>query len=331
MKITVGICVLLCALLGVSAKPRTIEIAPGVSMPALLLGTGYVPPKCTPAPACQLKFLDSTAKGNVEAWLAAGGRGIDTAFWYHDQTGIAAAIEASKVPRDEIFVLTKIPGVFNYSAATSYLETDLRNLGGAPLDIVIIHWCGGSQGGGCTMANINATWRAMEDFHKQGKTRAIGISNFCKKDIEMLLSIATIKPHLHQFERNPFYQQKEMSAFCKGHNIPIMDYAPLADADRMSGQGPKAGSLLVQPTILKIAAAHSITPAQVVLQWHLQAGHSGSPRVGGTTHPHPNVAHMKENLAVLNGEVPELTDAEMEEMNAIPEQPKSWPVGQCQN
>lgn len=228
-----------------AASPRRFEIAPGVFMPSVLLGTGYMPPtSCTPMPACQGSYINATAHRNVLAWINAGGTGIDTALFYQDQPAIAAAIAASGVPRSSLFLLTKVPGVGNYSTVTSWLESDYKQLGG-PLDVVISHWCNGQD---CTTKNIQVrdgglepalrvsascrfwvdgwctrasslffsssrrlpltravspqeTWRALEDFHKAGKARAIGISNYCTSSIDDLLETATVTPHLHQVER----------------------------------------------------------------------------------------------------------------------------------
>jgi len=119
-------------------------------MPAVLLGTGYMPPTCTPMPQCQAAYINATAHRNVLAWIKAGGRGIDTALFYQDQGSIAAALAASGVPREELFLLTKVPGVGNYSTVTAWLEQDFALLGGR-LDAVISHWCTGSD---CSAANI---------------------------------------------------------------------------------------------------------------------------------------------------------------------------------
>ena len=147
-----------------ATAPFEFTIAGNVSMPGVLLGTGYM-----------LLTPNKTVVGNVASWLKLGGRGIDTAKIYADQEGISAAIRQSGVPRSDIFILTKVPGVGPYETIMQDLEDDMAALGGAPLDVVILHWCGGSSSAkaACTTENIHSAWRAMEDFYRAGKARAI--------------------------------------------------------------------------------------------------------------------------------------------------------------
>eukprot|EP01063_Lacrimia_lanifica_P026671 TRINITY_DN3638_c1_g1_i1.p1 TRINITY_DN3638_c1_g1~~TRINITY_DN3638_c1_g1_i1.p1 ORF type:complete len:335 (+),score=129.76 TRINITY_DN3638_c1_g1_i1:42-1046(+) len=325
---------ILAAAAGCASAMRTFELAPGVEMPAVLLGTGYMPPDCDPKPACQNAWQNATGYAMTKAWLAAGGRGIDTAWMYNDQIGVAAAVAESGVS-DEVFVLTKIPGVMNYSTAMNFLEQNVAQLG-RPLDAVISHWCDANAqhplppGFACTEAHIWDTWRALEDFYRAGKARAIGVSNYCVRHMETLRKNFTIAPQLHQIERSPYYEQEAMTAYCKEHGIHIQGYAPLNDADRQSGSGPAAHALLKDPVVTAVAAGAGVTPGQALLLWQVQRGHSVTPRVGGLNRTTPNLQHIRENLAVVDGTAPLLSEDALRRLDAIADRPKTWPTaGLC--
>lgn len=291
-----------------------VRIADGVDMPTVLLGTGYMP-----SPG---RNGTTTATMNTKQWLSLGARGIDTAYMYEDQSGISAGIDASGVSRDEIFVLTKIPGTNGYSATANYIAGDLKQLGMKQLDLVLIHWCGDSKHlpGTCTSNSIVNTWKALEDAVTNGTVKAIGISNFCENDLKTLLASAKVKPALHQFERHPGFTQDAVMAATTAAGIHIQGYAPLGDPDRC-GAGKE---LLTDSTVTKIASAHSISPGQVLLKWALQTGTSVSPRVESGS-----VEHMKENIAVMGDSFATLTDAEMKSLSTLKASGKCWPVGIC--
>ena len=137
----------------------------------------------------------------------------------------------------------------------------------------------------------------MEDLYHNGTLRAIGISNFCRDNLQDLLANATVVPHVHQIERHPGFPQTDMVAECARLNIAVQGYGPLGDPDRCAA----GKELLKDATVGKIAAAHNISPGQVLLAWQTQQGASVTPRVEKNT-----TEHMKQNLEVMSATFPKV-------------------------
>jgi len=223
----------------------TQQIAPGLHMPVISIGTWT---EGTPANSSLI----------VDNWLSLGGRGIDTALIYFDQAEVAASIARSGVSRADIFMTTKIPGCAD---AANLIEKDLKDLNTTYLDLVLIH---GPIGLSCA-----ATWRAMEPFVQAGRVKAIGVSNFKQKDLEPILKIATVPIAVNQIEHNIFSHDDATVAFCKASNITVEAYSPLGSPGRHK-TGP---SVFTDPTVAKIAKAHNVSAPQVALRWIVQQGH----------------------------------------------------------
>jgi 2,5-diketo-D-gluconate reductase A len=220
----------------------------GVEIPQLGFGVFQVPP-------------DDTEKV-VEQALEVGYRHIDTAAAYRNEKGVGRAVASSGIPREDIFVTTKL---WNSSQGfDSALETfgkSLGRLGMGYVDLYLIHWPVPSQD------RFVETWRAFERIHGEGQARTIGVSNFRIDDLRRLEDETEIRPTVNQVELHPQMQQSELRAWHKQHGIATEAWSPLAQ-----------GAVLDDDTISGIARAHGKTPAQTILRWHLQLGHVVIPK-----------------------------------------------------
>ncbi|MBM6616501.1 aldo/keto reductase [Bacillus suaedaesalsae] len=189
---------------------------------------------------------------SVKAAIKNGYRSIDTAAVYQNEEGVGQAIKEADVPREELFITTKVWNADQgYETTLQAFETSLSKLGLDYLDLYLIHWP--------VKGKYNDTWKALEKLYKDGKVRAIGVSNFQVHHLEDLLSHAEIKPMVNQVEYHPHLTQEELQAFCKKEGIQLEAWSPL-----------KQGELLNEPTIVKIAKQHKKSPAQIILRWDLQ-------------------------------------------------------------
>jgi len=218
----------------------TVTLNNGVSIPQLGFGVFQVP-------------ADETQRA-VETALQAGYRHIDTAAAYRNEAGVGAAIAAAGIPRDELFITTKLRNGEEATAAAAF-EASRQALGIDVIDLYLIHWPVPSQD-----KYIDA-WKALEQIYADGGARAIGVSNFLPEHLERLLAATDVLPAVNQIEVHPTFQQRELAGATVTAGIAVEAYSPL-------GQGAD----LTDPAVLAIAAAHDATPAQVVLAWHLAAG-----------------------------------------------------------
>jgi diketogulonate reductase-like aldo/keto reductase len=193
----------------------------------------------------------------VGAALDAGYRLIDTAAIYGNEDGVGNAIRNSGVPREEIFVTSKLwNNMQAYDDAIMAFEATLARLQLEYLDLYLIHWPMPSQ------ALYTEAWRALEKLHADGRIRAIGVSNFKPAHLETLLTGSTVTPAVNQIELHPKFQQAETRAYCNEHGIAVESYSPLM----------RGGEILEHPVIVQLAAMHKKSPAQIVLRWHMQQG-----------------------------------------------------------
>jgi diketogulonate reductase-like aldo/keto reductase len=190
----------------------------------------------------------------VRTALACGYRSIDTAAFYQNEEGVGRAIKDSGVPRDEVFVTTKVWNTDQgYESTLRAFEESRRKLGLDVIDLYLIHWP--------VPGKFRDTWRALEKLYKDGYVRAIGVSNFHIHHLENLFEVCEIRPMVNQVEYHPYLTQKPLKAFCEQHQIRLEAWSPLM-----------RGRVLDDPVITEIARAHGKTPAQVVLRWDLQNG-----------------------------------------------------------
>ncbi|MGG0796491.1 aldo/keto reductase [Brevibacillus laterosporus] len=183
--------------------------------------------------------------------LEAGYRSIDTAAIYENEAGVGKAIRDSKIPREEIFVTTKVWNTEQgYESTLQAFDTSLQKLGLDYIDLYLVHWP--------VPGKYKETWRALETLYKKGLVRSIGVSNFHIHHLEDLLSVCEVKPMLNQIEMHPYLIQKELRQYCEQHGIYVEAWRPLM-----------RGNLEV-PLVQEMAERYQKTPAQIVLRWDLQ-------------------------------------------------------------
>ncbi|MEV0966235.1 aldo/keto reductase [Streptomyces sp. NPDC049910] len=231
------------------SKVPSITLNNGVAMPQIGFGVWQVP--------------DDEAAKVVGTALEAGYRSIDTAAVYENERGTGAAVTASGIPREELFVTTKLwNSDQGYDSTLRAFDASLARLGLDYVDLYLIHW---------PMPARNAyvdTYKAFETILAEGRARAIGVSNFLPEHLERLLGETSAVPAVNQIELHPQLQQAESRSFHARHGIATEAWSPLG-----SGRG-----LLEVPTIVAVAQKHGKTPAQVVLRWQVQLGNIVIPK-----------------------------------------------------
>ena len=237
----------------------------------------------------------------VQDAIAAGYRHIDTAKVYENEVGVGQGIKAAGVPREELFVTSKLWNTDRgYEATKAAFQASLDRLGLDYLDLYLIHWPANEKQFGAGAAKINAeTWRAMEELYEAGKIRAIGLSNFMPHHVAELLKTAKIKPMVDQIEVHPGWTHAEEIKKLQAMDIVVEAWGPLG------GQG---ATVLVDPTMQKIAATHGKSTAQVSLRWILQQGGVPLPK---SVH----VDRLKQNMELFDFE---LSNEEMQTIAALP-------------
>ncbi|MFF2521244.1 aldo/keto reductase [Streptomyces liangshanensis] len=205
---------------------------------------------------------DEQTTDAVLAALAAGYRSVDTAAVYGNEAGVGRALAASGVPRDELYVTTKLwNDDQGYDATLTAFDTSLDKLGLDHVDLYLIHWPAPARG------LYLETWRALQKLLADGRTRSIGVSNFRPAHLRRLIEDSGVVPVVNQVELHPGLQQAGLRAFHAEHGIATEAWSPLAQ-----------GALLTEDTITAIARRHGKSPAQVVLRWHLQLGNVVIPK-----------------------------------------------------
>ncbi|ENH97750.1 aldo/keto reductase family oxidoreductase [Gracilibacillus halophilus YIM-C55.5] len=193
-------------------------------------------------------------KNSVKWALEHGYKHIDTAAAYKNEQGVGEAIKESGIPREELFVTSKLwNGNQGYDETIAAFETTLQQLGMDYLDLYLIHWPVPEQN------KYKESWKAMEKLYHDGKIRAIGVSNFKEHHLDDLLQEADVVPMVNQVEYHPHLTQKSLHDYCKKHQIQLEAWSPL-----------KQGEILSEPVLKEIAERHGKSPAQVILRWDLQ-------------------------------------------------------------
>ncbi|KXP04585.1 aldo/keto reductase [Tsukamurella tyrosinosolvens] len=219
----------------------TVTLNDGVLMPQVGFGVFQVP--------------DDEAQRAVEAALEAGYRSIDTAMIYGNEAGVGRALAASGVPREELFVTTKLwVADLGAGRARPALDASLDRLGLDHVDLYLIHWPAPE-----TDAYLD-TWRELQGLRGAG-TRSIGVSNFLPEHLDRVAALGGILPSVNQIELHPALQNRATTAANRRLGIATEAWSPLAQ-----------GAALDSPAVTTAAVRHGVTPAQVVLRWHLQHG-----------------------------------------------------------
>jgi diketogulonate reductase-like aldo/keto reductase len=216
-----------------------IRLGNGVEMPMLGLGT----------------YQSRSGRETRDAALGAlqvGYRHIDTASMYANEEDVGAAIKESGIPREEIFVTTKLwNSDHGYDTALAAFERSRRRLGLSYVDLYLIHW---------PVEDLrNETWRALEALLEEEKCRAIGVSNYMTRHLEELLEKSSTVPAVNQVEFSPYLYQEDLLEFCRKSNIQVESYSPLTK-----------GRKLDDPKLVDMASKYSKSPAQILIRWALQ-------------------------------------------------------------
>lgn len=262
---------------GVNGRAPTVTLNSGYEMPILGLGT--------------YSLHGDTCKNSVRAALEAGVRLIDTAYIYGNEGEIGEAIRESGVPREEIFVITKICPEAQFQNPEKAIQDALDKLDIGYIDMMLLHHPG---------ANDVQAYKAMEQAVRDGKIRSLGLSNWYIEEIDGFIAQVDIMPALIQNEIHIYYQEQEVVPYMHNLGIVMQAWYPFG------GRG-HTGEIFADPVIVEIAEAHGRTSAQVILGWHLQRGVVAIPGSG-------NPEHIRENISVSDFS---LTDAEMEHIAAL--------------
>jgi diketogulonate reductase-like aldo/keto reductase len=221
----------------------TITLNNGVQMPQLGFGVFQVP--------------EAETTAAVTTALEAGYRSIDTAMIYGNEAAVGTALARSGVPRDELFITTKLWNADQgYDTTLRAFDRSLELLGLEQLDLYLIHWPTPDRD------LYVDTWRAFEKLYADGRVRAIGVSNFQPSHLRRIIGLGGTVPAVNQIELHPYLRQPEVCAYDSEHGIATEAWSPLA----------KGGELLQDEVVTTLAGKHGRTPAQIVLRWHLQLG-----------------------------------------------------------
>lgn len=264
-----------------AANVPMVQLNNGILMPQFGLGTFLQP-------------SDAVCEQSCLTALKAGYRHIDTAHAYNDEEGVGRAVKESGIPREEIWITSKLwPTEYGEGKTLKAIDEMLERMQLDYIDLLYVHQ---------PVGDFVGAWRDMEKAVAMGKVRALGISNFDASDevFEKIMTESRVKPAVLQIECHPYAQRLAMREKVKPYGIHITCWFPLGGA--MSN-----GALLKDPAIMKIAEAHGKTPAQVILRWHMQEGFSAIP---GASNPD----YIKENIEIFDFE---LTDEEMAQMRGL--------------
>jgi diketogulonate reductase-like aldo/keto reductase len=232
----------------------------GVKMPALGLGVFLTPPEKTP--------------GAVECAIANGYRLVDTAAAYFNERQVGEGIRRSGIDRSEIFVTTKLWMTdYGYERALRAFDSSLRELGLEYLDLYLLHWPVPSR-----FEPTVASYLAAEKLLADGRVRAIGVCNFSPSHLESLIARTKVVPAVNQVELHPFFIQRELRDVHKRLGIVTQSWSPLGGSVRRANRLNVGKDPLEHPTVIKLAATHRKTPAQIVLRWHMDHGLSAIPK-----------------------------------------------------
>ena len=274
----------------------TCTLRNGVQIPRLGFGT-YKTPE------------GEVAEASVLAALEAGYRHIDTAAFYGNEGGVGRAIRKSGIPREEIFVTTKVWNTERgYEKAKASILASLDRLGLDYVDLCLIHWPAiPKQYPDWEAINVD-TWRAFTELHRLGKIRAIGVSNFKPRHLKALME-TEVKPMVNQIECHPGQPQNETIAYCQTNGILVEAWSPMG-----------RGKLLDHPLLVEMAGKYGVSVAQLCIRWCLQRGILPLPKSVTPARIRENArvydfAISQEDMAVLTGMPPTATSHDPDEID----------------
>ena len=269
----------------VATTVPTILLNNGVEIPQLGFGVFQVEPPQT--------------KDATLAALETGYRHIDTAEMYQNEQGVGEAVRASGIPREQIFVTSKLSNAFHApDSVAEAFSTTLTTLDIGYVDLFLIHWPLPD------VLDYVATWKAMEELYAGGKVRAIGVSNFQQHHLNRLLAESTIIPAVNQIEVHPYLAQDALRAFDREHEIATEAWSPIAQ-----------GAVLDDPVLERIARSTGKSTAQVTLRWHIQRGDIIFPKS-------VTKERVEANFDIFDFE---LSDADMNDVSALDKGERTGP------
>ncbi len=257
-------------------QTKTVRLNSGYNMPIIGIGTWHL--------------TGDTCVNSVSTAIQNGYRLIDTAYFYRNEKSVGEGIKKSKVPREEIFVITKLY-TSQFNNAEKSIDEALEKLDVDYIDLMLLHHPG---------ANDVKAYKAMEKAVRDGKIRSIGLSNWYIEELEDFISQITIMPALVQNEIHPYYQDKKVVSYIQGKGIVVQAWYPLG------GRGYQR-ELLNDKVLKEIAQNHNKSVAQVILRWDIQ---NEVVVIPGSSNP----AHIKENIDIFDFE---LTDEEMQKIASL--------------
>lgn len=252
---------------------RNVTLSGGLEMPLVGVGTFMLSP--------------DDAQASVGEALRAGYRLVDTANAYMNEKAVGRALRTSGIDREEVFLESKLWPAF-YEQPDG-VERTMARLGVDDLDLMLLHH---------PTRNYMTGYTQLEEAQRSGHVRAIGLSNFSVSQLEYVLRRCRIRPAVVQAQVHPYMQQRELAAFLKREDIALQAWFPLGHGDK---------GLLAEPVFTRLAEKYGKTPAQIILRWHLDAGH-------GFVVGSRESAHLREDLDILDFS---LTEAELAEIAAL--------------
>lgn len=258
-------------------KQTYITLNDGTKIPQFGLGVFQIPGD------------EQTKEACLEAFKF-GYRHIDTAHAYQNERGVGQAVKESGIPREEIWITTKLwPSEYGEGLTEKAIDKMLERLGTDYIDLLLLHQQFGDYLG---------AWKDMEKAVAQGKVKSIGLSNFESERLEEVLAAATVNPSVLQVECHPYYQQNELKKRIAPYNTVIESWYPLGHGD---------AALIEEPVFTKLAEKYGKTNAQIILRWHIQEGTIVFPKSS-------NPVHIKVNIDIFDFE---LTEEEMNEIRRL--------------
>ena len=260
----------------------------GVEIPLLGFGTAAIG---------EWQQDDSYVTDTILKAMAVGYRHFDTASVYGNERALGRAIRDSGIPRQELFITSKVWDSEQGAGTRPAFERSLERLQLNYLDLYLIHWP--------APAYTRETWEAMEKLHEEKKVRALGLSNFRQSDIEQIATFASVRPTYNQIELHPYLTQKPLVDFCQFHKIAVSCWSPLGSGS-WSGVA-KEDKPVVDPVIVELAEKYGVNAGQVILKWDIQQGRIVIPKA-------ESLPHMTANFE-LHGF--ELSDEDIEKINGL--------------
>ena len=225
---------------------------------------------------------DAEAARVIASAIRTGYRHIDTAAKYGNERGVGQGLRDSGLPRDQVFVTTKLDGAYQGGdRAIAGLDGCLKRLGLDYVDLLLIHWPLPQRG------EYISTWKTFEKLHAAGKARSIGVSNFKPAHLDRLLAEASVRPVVNQIQLSPLTSRPEQRAYNQAHGIVTVAWGPLAPGS----------NLLSHPTLATLAAKYGKTPGQIVLRWHIELGQAAIPKSSNPTRLAQNIEIFDFSLA----------------------------------